>query len=333
MAHANKQSAVGLDIGTSRIVSATKVEDVYEYKSELNSFITLPLSKMTEQVLKRENVPHAVVGQNILVHGNESERFADLLQMDTRRPMTRGTLNASEPEGVNIIRAIVQSLVGPAAHRGQKLCFSVPAAPIGGSENLTYHEATIKEVLTELGYETASVNEGLAVVYAELESSNYTGIGISCGGGLCNVCLSYLAVPVINFSLAKAGDYIDWSAASVTGETSNHIRLAKEESFAFNGTHKDKTLQVLNVYYDDMIAGLVEALNEALQNTRGLPRLGRPIPMVLSGGSAMPDGFRDRFETALKASGCPIQLSEIRVSEKPLYSTAKGALVSALSEM
>ena len=146
MAHTDKHSAVGLDIGTSRIVSATMVEDVFEFKSELNSFITLPMSKMTEQVLKRENVPHAVVGQNILVHGNESERFADLLQMDTRRPMTRGTLNASEPEGVNIIRAIVQSLVGPATHKGQKLCFSVPAAPIGGNENLTYHEATIKRM-------------------------------------------------------------------------------------------------------------------------------------------------------------------------------------------
>ena len=135
MAHTEKHSAVGLDIGTSRIVSAVKAEEDYEFKSELNSFITLPLSKMTEQVLKRENVPHAVVGQNILVHGNESERFADLLQMDTRRPMTRGTLNASEPEGVNIIRAIIQSMVGPAKHRGTKLCFSIPAAPVGGNEN------------------------------------------------------------------------------------------------------------------------------------------------------------------------------------------------------
>src|SRR5258706_5385960 len=141
--------AIGLDIGTSRIVSAVKVDDGFEYKSELNSFITLPLSKMTEQVLKRENVPHAVVGNSIIVHGNESERFADLLQTETRRPMTRGTLNASEPESVNMIRAIIQAMVGPAKPAGQKLCFSIPAAPIGGSENLTYHEATIKQVLNE----------------------------------------------------------------------------------------------------------------------------------------------------------------------------------------
>ncbi len=333
MIYSDQQSAVGLDIGTSRIVSAVQNGDMYDYKSELNSFITLPMSKMTEQVLRRENVPHAVVGATIIVHGNESERFADLLQMDTRRPMTRGTLNASEPESVNMIRAIVTSMVGPAKYSGQKLCFSVPAAPIGGSENLTYHEATIKQILTELGYDTRSLNEGMAVIYAELESSNYTGIGISCGGGLCNVALSYLAVPVVNFSVAKAGDYIDASAAGVTGDLSNHVRLIKEDSFQFGPAYKDKTQQVLSVYYEDMIQSLVAGLNEAFQNTRSLPRLARPIPLVLSGGSAMPAGFRDRFETTLRASAFPIAISEIRVASQPMFSTAKGALVSALSDM
>ena len=71
---------------------------------------------------------------------------------------------------------------------------------------------------------------GLAVVYGELESSNYTGIGISCGAGLCNLCLTYLSVPVLSSSTPKAGDYIDASAAQMMGERVNRIRLAKEES-------------------------------------------------------------------------------------------------------
>ena len=64
-----------------------------------------------------------------------------------------------------------------------------------------------------MGYQVKSINEGLAVIYSELESTNYTGIGISCGGGLCNVCVAYLSVPVMSFSIPKAGDYIDNSAA------------------------------------------------------------------------------------------------------------------------
>jgi hypothetical protein len=245
--------------------------------------------------------------------------------------MTRGVLNPDEPDSIRLIREITASLAGKAA-KGAKLCFSVPAAPLGAPENLTYHEATIRQVVTDLGYEAKNINEGLAVVYAELESSNYTGIGISCGGGLCNVCLSYLSVPVISFSLPKAGDFIDSSAASVTGERANRMRILKEQSFHINGHFTDKLQQVLNVYYDDMIQSLVDGLRSAFQNARNVPKLSKPIPLVLSGGTAMPKGFRDRFEKILREAEFPIELSEIRMAAEPLTTTAKGALVAALCD-
>jgi hypothetical protein len=55
--------------------------------------------------------------------------------------------------------------------------------------------------------------------------------------------------------------------------------------------------------------------------------------MVLSGGSTMPPGFRDRFEQAVRASEFPVPVSEIRLAGDPLTATAKGALIAALSEM
>ncbi len=183
-----------------------------------------------------------------------------------------------------------------------------------------------------MNYEPVSINEGLAIVYSELESSNYTGIGISCGGGLCNVCLAYLSVPIISFSIPKAGDYIDTSAASVTGERANRIRLTKEDSFHFNGFFADKVHQVLGVYYDDMIRSLVTALKDAFTRTSNLPKFNRPIPMVLSGGTALPAGFRDRFEKLLWEQDFPVTVSDIRLAQNPLHSTAKGALVCALSD-
>jgi hypothetical protein len=90
---------------------------------------------------------------------------------------------------------------------------------------------------------------------------------------------------------------------------------------------------VLSVYYDDMIQSLVTALRNAFQGARNLPKLARPVPLILSGGTAMPKGFRDRFEAALRASDFPVELSEIRTAADPLTTTAKGALVAALSEL
>ena len=123
-----------------------------------------------------------------------------------------------------------------------------------------------------MGYEVKSINEGLAVIYSELESSNYTGIGISCGGGLCNVCVAYLSVPVFSFSIPTAGDYIDTSAAAITGERANRVRIAKEDSFHFNGFFADKLQQVLSVYYDEMIQSLVQGMKQAFANSRNLPK-------------------------------------------------------------
>jgi hypothetical protein len=166
-----------------------------------------------------------------------------------------------------------------------------------------------------------------------MESTNYTGIGISCGGGLCNVCLAYLSVPVVTFSVPKAGDFIDSSAASVTGERANRMRIVKEQSFNINGHFADKLQQILGVYYDDMIQALVAGLRNAFQSARNLPKMSKPIPLVLSGGTAMPKGFRDRFEKILREREFPIELSEIRMAADPLTTTAKGALVAALCDM
>ncbi len=325
-------SAMGLDVGTSRICLAQREGENYQYRTQLNAFVSIPYSRITESVLKKEGIPHSVTGSEIVIHGNESEKFADLMDIETRRTMNKGILSATEPESLSMIRQIISSLMTDGAEK-QRLCFTVPAAPLGAEENLTYHEATLRQILNDLGYEVRSINEGLAVVYAELESTNYTGIGVSCGGGLCNVCFAYLSVPIASFSMGKAGDYIDTSAAAVTGERATRLRILKEDSFHMNGYFADKIHQVIGVYYDEMIKDVVAGMKESLQNTRKMPKLNRPLPLVLSGGTALPPGFRDRFEKIFNESELPIQVSEIRMAADPLHTAAKGALVAALTDM
>ncbi|MEO8098902.1 MAG: hypothetical protein ABI811_14465 [Acidobacteriota bacterium] len=333
MALVSSASALGLDVGTSRLVVARQTGDEIRYESQLNAFVTIPNSKITEGALKREHVPHSVLGNEIIVQGNESEKFASLLNAEIRRPMTRGVLDARESSSLQVIRELLVNLLGYRdPFRERKVTFTVPAAPLGAEGSLTFHEKTLRQILNDLGYEATSINEGLAVVYSELESSNYTGIGISCGGGLCNVCLAYLSVPVLSFSVPKAGDFIDLSAAQVSGERANRIRLTKEDSFHFNGFFSDKIHQVISVYYEDVIQNLVKSLKEAFERTGNLPKFSRPIPLVLSGGTAMPTGFRDRFEQLLSQQDFPVTVSEVRMASNPLYSTAKGALAAALSD-
>ncbi len=325
--------AIGLDVGTSRIVVATGDGNAPQYRSQLNAFVDIPLSQMTLGALRREGVPHTVAGEQIIVQGNESANLAGLLNAEIRRPMTRGVLDASEPDSLRVIGDLLSNMLGGLAPEGTKVVYTIPAAPLGAEGTLTFHSRTLAQMLDDLGFQASSINEGLAVVYSELQESNYTGIGVSCGGGLCNVCLSYLSVPVLSFSIPKAGDFIDSSAAAITGERANRIRLAKEDSFHLNGFFTDKTYQVINVYYEDMLQALITGLKEALSRAGNLPRFDRPIPLVLSGGTAMPAGFRDRFAKLLEQQKMPLKISEIRLASDPLNATAKGALQCALSEL
>ena len=326
-------SAIGLDVGTSRIVAAQRLDKDTQYQTQLNAFVNLPFTKMTQGVLKKERIPHLVQDSEITVYGDESERFANLFHRETRRPMLRGVLNPGEADNLLLVRKIVTLMTGEAAGQGQKLCFSVPAAPLGADHEVNAHEAALTTMLNDMGYQARSVPEGLAVVYGEMESSNYTGIGVSCGGGLCNVCLAYLSVPVFSFSIPKAGDYIDSSVANVRGEPATRIRTIKEQSFHFNGQFASKVHQALNTYYEDMIQALVASIKDAFASSQSMPALNRPIPMVLCGGSVLAPGFLDRFEKVLRATELPVAISEVRLGSSPQHSTARGALVAALSEM
>ena len=324
---------LGLDVGTSHIVAGRSLEQNFTYERQLNAFVAIPYTKMAQGLMNKERIAHAVQGDEILVFGNESEQFAEMFHVEARRPMMHGILNPGEADGMLVMRQIVTRLLGRARKPGQTLYFSVPAPPLGTSDDkFTFHETTLRETLRELGYEPKSISEGLAVVYGELGDSNFTGIGISCGGGMCNVCLAYLSVPVISFSVPKAGDYIDANSAAAIRDISTTVRVEKERGFRFNGFFENKVFHALSVYYDDVIQSLVKSMRDAFSNAAHLPKLKAPVPLVLSGGTAIPAGFQERFEKALRAADFPIALSEIRTAVDPLHSTAKGTLVAALCE-
>ena len=321
---------LGLDVGTSRIVVARCADGKYEYQSQLNAFLTLPYSRLAVSLLQRENVFHEVRGAEIVVFGNDAQKFAEIFHAETRRPMAGGVLNPQEPHALAVLRALIRNLVGTAASGGQKVFFSVPAPLANARNGVGYHEASVKQILTELGFEATPIEEGLAVVFGELGNANYTGIGVSCGSGLCNVCLAVLSVPVISFSLPKAGDFIDEQAAMVTGEMATRMRVQKEQSFHLNGMSGDRVRNALTVYYGEMIANLVETLRNEIAATQRLPKLDQSIPLVLSGGTVLPKGFIEHFQQALKDADFPLKLSEVRVSGDALNSTARGALMAAL---
>jgi hypothetical protein len=323
---------IGLDVGTSKIVRARGDTKQSEATEQLNAFFTVPYSALTQTTLRQSSVPHYRDADQLVVCGAAAEKFAHMFNAETRRPMARGVLNPLEPTAVGVLEAIMGMLIPPARQPGEIMAFSVPAAGSGIDAELTYHEGTIKNYLRGKGYNPLAVNEGLAVVLAELAEESFTGIGISCGGGMCNVALSYLSIPSLTFSLAQGGDYIDAAVGSVVNEPATRVKAIKEEGLDLSRAATDKITKALHIYYNNLIETLVEELVSAVSRSQKLPRAEYELPLVLAGGTSMPRGFRERFEQVLRRRPLPFEIGEVRIAKDPLTVTARGTLVAALAE-
>lgn len=322
---------LGLDIGTTSIVLAYKKNKDVRVSRQLNAFYTLPYLQLTKDALVKDGIMFFQKDSLLYVLSHPAEDFANIFGSSTRRPIERGMLNPKEYEGESVIKAILDQLVPKAKKPEEKICFSVPGEPLDTPESsLVYHQSIIKLHLTTLGYTPVPINEGLAVVLSELAESNFTGLGISLGGGMCNVCFSYLTVPVVHYSIQKGGDYIDSMVSQSVGESPSSIRNIKEKSLDLSVTPRDRIENGLHIYYDDLFKTLAKSIQKVLGRSENIPRLNKPIPVVIGGGTTLPRGSRERFEMALNEVRLPIQISEVILSKDPLHSTAKGALMMAL---
>ena len=175
---------VGLDVGTSKVVSARRKGKEIDTGAQLNAFIPVPWSRFTETILGQNEISYYRENDELIIYGTATEKFANMFNANVRRPMADGLINPKERFAMPVLEAILQTLVPKARAQGEILAFSVPAATDGHEAQLTYHEATLRRYFESLGYKPVAINEGLAVIFSELEDNNFTGIGISCGGGM-----------------------------------------------------------------------------------------------------------------------------------------------------
>ncbi|MBF0467391.1 MAG: hypothetical protein HQK61_00660 [Desulfamplus sp.] len=323
---------VGLDIGTSHVIVAQNERRYIKTTNQLNAFFTIPHSKFAKDILVKNDVFFFEQDGMYYIVGYSAENFANMFDTDTRRSIKQGLLCSDEKEGITVIQAIILSLIQKPKRFGEVLCFGIPGEPLDGIGSVTYHESIIKMFIARMGFSPISINEGMAVVLSELAEHDYTGIGISIGGGMCNVCLSYLSFPVLTYSIQIGGDYIDNSAGAVVGIPGTRVKAIKEKELSLVVKPKDRLTTALHIFYNELIQKLQKSMERVFSASNQIPMISKPIPIVLSGGSAMPDGFTDIFERSLAKVRLPVEISSVHLAEDPLNTTAKGALIMAMTE-
>ncbi|GAD51342.1 hypothetical protein MBEHAL_0102 [Halarchaeum acidiphilum MH1-52-1] len=323
--------AKGLDVGTMNLISARQEGAETVFVQQRNSFVELDYSDMADQMLSRSDVLHIKKGDKVYVVGDDALNFANIFNRETRRPMKAGILSSDEKSAIPMIKLILQQVVDEPQHPGERLFFSTPADPIDSDLSTLYHQKTLESILGDMGYDPEPINEGMAVIYSELAENDFTGLGISFGAGMTNVCLSYYAVPVMRFSIARGGDWIDEQAARATGTPVDKVTTTKEDDFHLDFTSDVGGIEgALGIYYENLLDYVVENVVEEVDEED--VEEGLDVPVVVTGGTASPDGFEGLFRERLREADIPFSVSGVRRAREPLYSVARGALVAARSE-
>ena len=324
----------GLDVGTAFIYGAQKIGSQINFTTQRDAFFDIERSEFTEDILKNSQVKYAIGEDKIYVVGDDAIKFANIFGRNTRRPMRNGIISPHENEALPLIELIINSVLGKPSLKDEVCYYSVPAEPVDADFDVVYHQNIIKNILQKGGYNPKPINEGLAVIFSELADDNFTGMGISFGGGMVNVCLAIMSVPVFSFSVARAGDWLDAQVAQVTNESLSKVTIFKETFFSLKKPENamTKTEQALSIYYNALIEYvLAEIKREIIDNTK-IPEFEKPIPVVIGRGTVNPPGFLERFKDILNKINFPLAIREVRLAPQPLHTIAKGTLIAAMAD-
>jgi hypothetical protein len=330
-------SGRGLDVGTSFIVLSQENNGNIEYKDFRDAFYvikpTTPVAtKMIEKGLTGKTFIKDSDGSFIILGKDAIEKAVERNDV-AKRPMYRGVVSAKEKDAKKILAFILKEVVGTSSESGEKLVFCVPAQPVDQEDedfDVGYHEDVVKTVLAECGYDARSINEAEALCYAELESDDYTGIGISCGAGMTNVCVMLNGEPTVVFSTTKSGDWIDRMSAVATGETDSVVQAEKEGGqFKIGEPNDNPVLAAVSAYYERLIDYTTKQLSFALNGHKSLPKFKEPLKIVIAGGTSQAQGYIDIFKQKLEENHFPLPVKEIVHSSDPLHAVSKGCLIAA----
>jgi actin-like ATPase involved in cell morphogenesis len=343
----------GVDIGTAYIVSAkSDQKKTVNLSSVRDCFLALPLEHSS--TLDISGVEYIEGSNELFVVGNDAINLVGVLGGELRRPLSKGFISPKEEDGKEILQLILSQILGKPEVDKELVAFSVPG-PIFDYEKpegwkpsndtgLAFHTSFFKSLITELGFTAKPLNEAAAIGYAETVTPKkgeipLTGLFISFGAGMTNVCLLYKGLPVRSFSLPFGGDFIDNSAAQATDSVVSHITLLKERGVdAYTGkvttkadsddTKTDRQAEAIGMMYQELLAKLTAAVNTFFAMNGNRTEIPETIPVVISGGTTKAPGFMKLFNEVFM-SNLDVRFKvnpEARQSATPLDSTATGCL-------
>jgi len=346
----------GLDVGTSRLVAMWREGDnPNPVKNDFRDCYLELADEDMEFIKSQGKMKLACINDRYFALGEDALVIANLLKQTVKRPMAKGILNPVDDDAYDILEELIGKILGEPRYPGEVCVASIPADSSDGEISTIIHKSAVKQIIQKLGYTFKPINEGFATLLAlgptaekDGETIPFTGIALSFGGGMCNLCLAYRSKEIKTLSTAESGDWVDENVArGFVNVKPNQVTKFKEDYFKFGKVYTDAEIEAFGYktperkkYFKKMMMTLEQIYENLIENTINNfttllagEDIDVPLEIVISGGTSSPEGFEKKFEEVLREmeDEFPIQISNVRKSNDTLVSTATGALVWAMN--
>jgi hypothetical protein len=319
----------GLDIGTANLAAAVQNDEGgITVTVERNAFLDIPSDVYSKNMLTKLKVPYVVHNGKLVVIGEAAFELANVFGRETRRPMQDGLISPNEIDALPMMKMIISKILGEPRVPGENCYFCVPASSLDVDNNVVYHQGLFESMINKMGFNSHAINEAHAVIFAELSESDFTGIGLSFGGGMANACVAYKSIPCLSFSVARGGDWIDKNVAKVLGVPRSKAAYIKERGIDVRDP-KSREEEAVAIYYRSLINYVLTNIKARFESGQNMPSFNTPIDIACAGGTSLIGGFIEIFREEFAKIDFPIPVGRIFRSEEALTAVAKGCLVAA----
>lgn len=323
----------GLDVGTMNLVAAKEGEEGIRFTRMRDAFVSVP--KRAQKMMKMSDISYIEQDDHLLIVGDNALDMSIFLGQNfpLRRPLQDGLISPGEIDSIDVLTFMLKEILGEPLEPNEYCYFSVPANPIDVQRDTVYHEGVFTKIINQLGYEAVAGNEAEAIVFSECANDGFSGIGISFGSGMTNICLVLKAMNCLEFSLARGGDWIDRGASTSIGKSQPQITELKESGVDLMAP-KNREEEAIVFYYKKLITYAIDGIAKQFMMSGNNFSANQELPIVLSGGTSKAINFVPFFTSVFerKRSRFPVKVSEIRHAKDPLNAVAKGLLIQARQE-
>lgn len=335
---------LGLDLGTKHIVLAWRDnKNLVKYRYEINGYLKFDrVDSFLEQLLIKQQVPFVRRGNELIAIGSKAEQIAFNFNKTLCRPMAEGALSRDDEDAQEIISIIIKSIIGQLADDTILYYCTTAKALNSEKHNVEFHKKIIKLMIDSYIADNQSirsyhVNEARCLIMEE----NGPAIGISWGAGTITVHAGIFGVPIFEFAILGAGDWIDIEVAKRFGYDPDHpgrdsretptTVCRKKEKLDLLQEPEGKLEQAIKLMYEILIENVVSQIVKGFNENRDKYRFDNPIPIINAGGTCMPTGFIELLTKKIndvKKDMC-VPIGDIRKAQEPLFAVSRGCLLAA----